>query len=145
MAILLLERRKRKKKGFFYRSYFCRCFQTRNVDKIIKICQFASNALCARFGAYVWFSQLKCNQNTLLSLLFLHLRHFLGLRQISNYRSKNYRLFDIDSWEFHYSMISIVSIYRTGLLKGNSVSHTDQFDVSHDPIEQLKIYLVSHT
>jgi hypothetical protein len=30
-------------------------------------------------------------------------------------------------------------------LKGNSVSHTDQFDVSHDPIEPLKIYSVSHT
>jgi hypothetical protein len=30
-------------------------------------------------------------------------------------------------------------------LKGNSVSHTDQFDVSHDPIEPPKIYLVPHT
>jgi hypothetical protein len=30
-------------------------------------------------------------------------------------------------------------------LKGNSVSHTDQFDVLHDPIEPLKGYSVSHT
>jgi hypothetical protein len=30
-------------------------------------------------------------------------------------------------------------------LKGNSASHTDQFDVSHDPMEPLKIYSVSHT
>jgi hypothetical protein len=30
-------------------------------------------------------------------------------------------------------------------LKGNSVFHTDQFDVSHDPIESLKGNLVSHT
>jgi hypothetical protein len=30
-------------------------------------------------------------------------------------------------------------------LKGNSVSHTDQFDVSHDPIEPLKGNSVSHT
>jgi hypothetical protein len=31
------------------------------------------------------------------------------------------------------------------VLKGNSVYHTDQFDVSHDPIEPLKGYSVSHT
>jgi hypothetical protein len=30
-------------------------------------------------------------------------------------------------------------------LKGNSVSHTDQFDVSHDPIEPFKSNSVSHT
>jgi hypothetical protein len=30
-------------------------------------------------------------------------------------------------------------------LKGNSVFHTDQFDVSHDPIEPLKGNSVSHT
>jgi hypothetical protein len=30
-------------------------------------------------------------------------------------------------------------------LKGNSVSHTDKFDVSHFPIEPLKIYSVPHT
>jgi hypothetical protein len=29
--------------------------------------------------------------------------------------------------------------------KGNSVSQTDQFDVSHDPIEPLKGNSVSHT
>jgi hypothetical protein len=31
------------------------------------------------------------------------------------------------------------------ILKGNSVSHIYQFVVSHDPIEPLKIYSVSHT
>jgi hypothetical protein len=30
-------------------------------------------------------------------------------------------------------------------LKGNSVTHTHQFNVSHDPIEPLKGYSVSHT
>jgi hypothetical protein len=30
-------------------------------------------------------------------------------------------------------------------LKGNSVSYTDQFDVSHDPIEPIIGNLVSHT
>jgi hypothetical protein len=30
-------------------------------------------------------------------------------------------------------------------LKVNSVFHTDQFDVSHDPIEPLKGFSVSHT
>jgi hypothetical protein len=30
-------------------------------------------------------------------------------------------------------------------LKGNSVSHSDQFDVPHDPIEPLKSNSVSHT
>jgi hypothetical protein len=30
-------------------------------------------------------------------------------------------------------------------LNGNSVFHTDQFDVSHDPFEPLKGNSVSHT
>jgi hypothetical protein len=36
-------------------------------------------------------------------------------------------------------------MYHYLTLKSNSVSHTDQFDVPHDPIEPLKGNSVSHT
>jgi hypothetical protein len=45
----------------------------------------------------------------------------------------------------HMTLLSHLKAIQYLTLKGNSVSHTDQFDVSHDPIEPLKIYSVSHT
>jgi hypothetical protein len=43
------------------------------------------------------FHSLNVLKTPFYHFFFLHLRHFLGLRQISNYRSNNYRHFDIDS------------------------------------------------
>jgi hypothetical protein len=45
----------------------------------------------------------------------------------------------------HMTLLSPLKYIQYLTLKGNSVSHTDQFDVSHDPIEPLKSKSVSHT
>jgi hypothetical protein len=45
----------------------------------------------------------------------------------------------------HMTLLSRLKYIQYLTLKGNSVFHTDQFDVSHDPIEPLKGNSVSHT
>jgi hypothetical protein len=45
----------------------------------------------------------------------------------------------------HMTLLSYLKAIQFLTLKGNSVSHTDQFDVSHDPIEPFKGNSVSHT
>jgi hypothetical protein len=45
----------------------------------------------------------------------------------------------------HMTLLSYLKAIQFLTLKDNSVSHTDQFDVSHDPIEPLKGNSVSHT
>jgi hypothetical protein len=45
----------------------------------------------------------------------------------------------------HMTLLSQLKYIQYLTLKGNSVSHTDQFDVSHNPIEPLKGNSVSHT
>jgi hypothetical protein len=45
----------------------------------------------------------------------------------------------------HMTPLSHLKAIQYLTLKGNEVSHTDQFDVSHDPIEPLKGNEVSHT
>jgi hypothetical protein len=38
----------------------------------------------------------------------------------------------------HMTLLSHLKVIQYLTLKDNSVSHTDQFDVSHDPFEPLK-------
>jgi hypothetical protein len=45
----------------------------------------------------------------------------------------------------HMTLLRHLKAIQYLTLKGNSVFHTDQFDVSHDPIDPLKIYSLSHT
>jgi hypothetical protein len=45
----------------------------------------------------------------------------------------------------HMTLFSHLKAIQYLTLKGNSESHTDQFDVSHEPIEPLKDNSVSHT
>jgi hypothetical protein len=46
---------------------------------------------------------------------------------------------------YHMTLLSHLKAIQYLTLKDNSVSHTDQLDVSHDPIEPLKGNSVSHT
>jgi hypothetical protein len=66
-------------------------------------------------------------------------------RQFSISHLKAIQYFILISLMCHITPLSQFKAMQYLTLKGNSESHTDQFDVSLDPIEPLKIYSVSHT